>query len=111
MKLVFFGSPTFSAEILRHLIAQPFTIAAVVSQPPKPKGRSKTPIPTPVAQLAKEKGIPLFEPKRPSEIAADLHKLHADLFVVAAYGALLKEDLLAMPPLGCINVHTSLLPK
>ncbi|MGE3954758.1 MAG: methionyl-tRNA formyltransferase [Parachlamydiales bacterium] len=111
MKLVFFGTPPFSASILHHLIASPFEVVAVVTQPPKPKGRSGKPTPTPVAELAQANHLPTFAPRRPSEIADALRQIGADLFVVAAYGALLKEDLLEMPPMGCINVHTSLLPK
>lgn len=88
---------------------------AVVSKPDRPKGRSGTPVPTPVKLVAlnHQPPIPLYQPDIVSapEFAATLQAYHADLFIVVAYGELIKQHLLDMPRLGCINVHASLLPK
>lgn len=113
-KLVFFGTPQFAATVLDYLLAQGADVAAVVTKPDKPKGRSKTPVPPPVKTLALEHGLPVHQPKKASDPEfADqiLAPLEADLFIVVAYSEILKENLLKMPRLGCVNVHASLLPK
>ncbi len=113
MRIVFFGTPEISATILRDLARRPLEIVGVVSRPDKPKGRSKEPQPTAVKQAAIELGLPLFQPVKvsTSEFADQLSSFRADLFVVVAYAEILKESILEIPPLGCINVHGSLLPK
>ena len=115
MKIVYFGTPPFSAQVLDYLIAHGVNIAAVVTKPDKPKGRSGDPVPTAVKALIKEKHphIPLYQPaliSAPGESDVLLQH-HADLFVVVAYGEIIKQHLLDMPRVACINVHTSLLPK
>ncbi len=113
MRIVFFGTPDFAATILSYLIKQPVKILAVISRPDKPKGRSGTPQPTPVKMVGEQNNIPVYQPLKASdpEFVAFLRSLNPDLFVVAAYAEILKENVLEMPRLGCINVHGSLLPK
>lgn len=114
MKVVFFGTPFFAAEVLQFLLNNQVNVVAVVSKPDRPKGRSGTPLPTPVKLVAlnHQPPIPLFQPERVSDPeSTDLLKaFNADLFVVVAYGEIIKQNLLDMPCLGCINLHASLLP-
>ncbi len=102
MRVVFLGTPAFAAKTLAYLLDHDVHVVGVVSQPPRPKGRSKEPIPSPVMQLATERGIPLFSLEDVPE---------ADLFVVVAYGEYLGKSVREKPRLACINVHPSLLPK
>jgi methionyl-tRNA formyltransferase len=113
MKIIFFGTPQFAAVILQQLIAEEFEIVAVVTKPDKPQGRSKELIPPPVKLLAQSKNIPVYQPQKASvpDFAPILASYEPDLFVVAAYGEIIKQHLLDMPKQGCINVHGSLLPK
>lgn len=112
-RIVFFGTPEFAARTLEYLLEQNYPVIAVVSKPDKPIGRSLAPQPTPVKKVAEKYGLPLFQPEKVSaDGPADvLQSLGADIFVVVAYGEIIKQRLLDMPPLGCINVHASLLPK
>lgn len=115
MKIVFFGTPDFAANVLKYLLDHHLDIVAVVTKPDRPKGRSGQPIPTPVKQVveAHNQPIPLFQPEIVStpDFANQLAQFQADLFVVVAYGEILKQFLLDLPPKGCINLHASLLPK
>ncbi len=115
MKIIFFGTPQFSADVLQYLIDHQIKIVAVITKPDRPKGRSGHPIPTPVKLIAQTQHppIPVHQPELVSapEFADTLRSYHADLFVVVAYGEIIKQHILDMPPRGCINVHTSLLPK
>jgi methionyl-tRNA formyltransferase len=111
-RIVFFGTPIFAAEVLQHMLDKGMSIVGVVSKPDKAQGRSKALVPTPVKQIAMQHGLPLIQPERVSaaEHIPQLQAWQADLFVVVAYGEIIKEHLLQMPPLGCINLHASLLP-
>lgn len=115
MRIIYFGTPQFAAEILSFLVNRKVDIVAIVTKPDKPKGRSGDPQPSPVKNIAKQllPGIPVYQPLKASspDFAQLLEKYHADLFVVVAYGEIIKQNLLKMPRLGCINVHASLLPK
>lgn len=113
MKVVFFGTPRFAADTLRTLLAQGIDVVAVVTKPDRAKGRSGTPVPTPVKAVALAHHLPVHQPPKCSspDFAPVLAAYHADVFAVVAYGEIIKEHLLQMPPLGCINVHGSLLPK
>lgn len=115
MKIVFFGTPHFAAKTLEFLVEKGMQVVGVVTRPDKPAGRSREPIPSPVKKVALEKlsHVPLFQPEKASDpqFYPPLQALRADLFVVVAYGEIIKQELLDMPPLGCINVHASLLPK
>ncbi|MCD8157773.1 MAG: methionyl-tRNA formyltransferase [Clostridiales bacterium] len=112
MKTVFFGTPDFAVPSLEALIEN-YNVAAVVSQPDKPKGRGKKVTPTPVKIAAEKHGIPVFQPlsARDSKFLEELETYGADIFVVAAYGQILPKKLLDMPKFGSVNVHGSLLPK
>lgn len=115
MKVIFFGTPQFAANVLDYLLAHGIDIVAVVTKPDRPKGRSALPQHTPVKVIAQEHQppLPVFQPELVSalDFAPILSAFNADLFVVVAYGELIKQHLLDMPPLGCINLHASLLPK
>ncbi|MGE4275794.1 MAG: methionyl-tRNA formyltransferase [Lawsonibacter sp.] len=114
MRIVFLGTPDFAVPSLKALIAAGYSICGVFSQPDKPVGRhqGKTK-PTPVKECALAHNIPVFQPAklRDGTALAQLKELDPELIVVAAYGRILPEDILALPPYGCINVHSSLLPK
>lgn len=115
MKVVFFGTPQFSADVLSYLLEHHVEIVAVVTRTDKPKGRTGHPVPTAVKKLVLEKApsIPIFQPEKVSspEFTDVLPAFDADLFVVVAYGEIVKQHILDMPKMGCINLHTSLLPK
>ncbi len=112
MKVVFMGTPDFAVPTLRAL-CEKHEVAAVISQPDKPKGRGKKMQPTPVKVAAEEKNIPVYQPDkiRNDEFVDFLKTLNADIFVVVAYGQILPESILNIPKYGCVNVHGSLLPK
>lgn len=113
MKVVYFGTPVFAAQVLAYLLDHHVNIAAVITKPDRPKGRSGDPVPTPVKVQAQACNIPVFQPALVSapEFAETIASFHADLFVVVAYGEIIKQHLLDMPAMGCINLHASLLPK
>ncbi|NEQ42363.1 MAG: methionyl-tRNA formyltransferase [Leptolyngbya sp. SIOISBB] len=115
MRIVFLGTPQFAVPSLEALIDHPdFEVAAVVTQPDKRRGRGKQVMPSPVKQVAIAADIPVWQPKRIKKDAETLEKLaalQADAFVVVAYGQILSPQILAMPRLGCVNAHGSLLPK
>lgn len=111
-RIVFMGSPAFAVPILERLY-QHYRVVGVVTQPDRPAGRGNRLTPPPVKEVAIRLGIPFIQPKRLSEIAAmsQLEQWQPDLIVVAAFGQILKPDVLDLPPYGCINVHASLLPR
>lgn len=113
MRIVFMGTPDFSVPVLDALIEAGHEIAGVVTQPDKPKGRGKEMQKTPVKVCAQKYGIPVFQPVKVKEPEAveTLRSYEADIFVVAAFGQILSEKILAMPKYGCVNIHASLLPK
>lgn len=112
MKIIYMGTPDFSVAPLEAIIRAGHEVTAVVTQPDKQKGRGKEVQMTPVKECALKHGIPVLQPvkiKEP-EAVAELKKYPADIFVVAAFGQLLTEEILNMPKFGCINIHASLLP-
>ena len=113
MNIAFFGTPRFGVPTLQHLLDCPHTIAGVVTQPDRPRGRGQKVTFAPVKALAVEHDIPVFQPDRlkPPEVADRLRAWNADVAVVAAYGRIIPGHLLTIPRLGMINVHASLLPK
>ena len=113
MKSVFMGTPDFAAGALKSLIEAGHEITAVVTQPDKAKGRSQELLPPPVKVVALEHGIPVLQPvriKRPEEVEK-LKQYPADIYVVAAFGQILSQEILDIPEFGCLNIHASLLPK
>jgi len=113
MVVVFFGTPHFAVPTLRRLLDSTHSVAGVITQPDRPRGRGQKITHAPVKALALERGIPVYQPDRlkPAEVADTLRGWGADLGVVAAYGRIIPEHLLTIPRLGMINVHASLLPK
>ena len=113
LSIVFFGTPEFAVPTLDALLASRHHVVAVVTQPDRPRGRGHRTTAAPVKARALAAGVPVLQPERMKEPAflAGLQALHADLGVVAAYGKILTDAVLAAPRLGCINVHASLLPK
>ncbi len=115
MKILFFGTPVFAAELLTSLIDQQMEIVGVVTQPDRPKGRSLalTSSPVKTVAVARLPQIPVFQPEKASDLAflEQIRALAADLYVVVAFGQILPQKLLDIPALGAINVHASLLPK
>lgn len=112
MRVLFMGTPDFSVGTLEALVEAGHDIAAVVTQPDKPKGRSKAMQPTPVKEAALKHGLTVLQPKKVREEAFldQLEKLDADVAVVVAFGQIIPKRLLEIPKYGCINVHASLLP-
>ncbi|MEK7873389.1 MAG: methionyl-tRNA formyltransferase, partial [Chloroflexota bacterium] len=113
MRVVFMWTPEFAVPSLEKLLEAGFDIAGVYTQPDKPAGRGRQLTPSPVKALALAKGLSVFQPPTlrkppaPEELAA----LRPEVVVVVAYGKLLPPDVLRIPPLGCVNVHPSLLPR
>lgn len=111
--IIFMGTPEFAVPSLQALLEHGENIVAVICQPDRPKGRGRKVQPPPVKILAKQHAIPVLQPTkiRTAEFHHELLTYKPDLFVVTAYGRILPESLLNLPPLGTINVHGSLLPK
>jgi len=112
-RIIFMGTPEFAVPTLEALIQGPDEIVAVVTQPDRPKGRSKELVPPPVKLLAEKYGINVYQPQqiRSPEFHTTLKSYDPDLIVVAAYGKILPEAIIELPRHGCINVHGSLLPR
>ena len=113
LSIVFAGTPEFAAAILQALLNDGPRVCAVYTQPDRPAGRGRKLTASAVKQLAIDAGIPVYQPAslKDAEAQQILRALRPDLMVVAAYGLLLPETVLAAPRLGCINVHASLLPR
>ena len=114
MRVIFMGTAELSCASLQALVTTPaLEVVAVVTQPDRPKGRDLKLQPSPVKELALRLGLPVLQPERARspEFLVQLRELRPDLIVVVAYGQILPESLLALPPYGCLNVHTSLLPR
>ena len=113
MKIVFMGTPEFAVPSLKALVGAGHEICGVFTQPDKPKNRGMKLQEPPVKEYALSIGLPVFQPAkvRDGEALGILQALNPDLIAVAAYGKILPVDILALPRLGCVNVHSSLLPK
>lgn len=114
MRIVFMGTPEFAVPSLEGLVGAGHQLAGVFSQPDRPVGRHHNKLqPTPVKERALAHGIPVYQPEtlRDGTALAILQELDPELIVVAAYGRFLPDEILALPPRGCINVHSSLLPS
>lgn len=106
------GTPEFAVPSLKALIREGYEVAGVFTQPDRPKGRGNRLTPSPVKVVALETGIPVFQPERiRRDGVEDLRSLKPDLCVTAAFGQILSQEILDIPPMGNINVHASLLPK
>ncbi len=113
MKIIFMGTPDFAVADLKALFADGQQILAVVTQPDKPKGRKHELSASPVKVAARDLGLPVLQPERAGapEFIRTVRQMEPDIIVVAAFGQILKQELLDIPRYGCVNVHASLLPK
>ncbi len=114
MRIVFMGTPDIAATCLKQLITDGFSVVAAYSQPDRPKGRHMSQLePTPVKKVAQEHNIPVYQPEsfRKDGAVEQLRSLQPDVIAVVAYGKILPQQVLDIPPRGCINIHASILPK
>jgi methionyl-tRNA formyltransferase len=113
MRVIFFGSDDFAAVHLEHLLTSGHEVLCCVTGPDKPQGRGMKITVSPIKQIASERKIPCQQPLslKSKDIVDVLRSYGADIFVVVAYGRLLTQEILDIPPMGCMNVHGSLLPQ
>lgn len=113
MKVLFWGTPAFALPALRALSEEGHAVVGVVTQPDRPAGRGREVAMSPIKQEALAEGIPVLQPEkaRGEEFLAQIRALDADISVVVAYGQILKPEVLAVPRLGSVNIHASLLPE
>ncbi len=113
MKIVYMGTPDFAVPALEALISAGHEILAVVTQPDRPKGRGKELAVSPVKECALSHGLKILQPEKikTKEAVDELKTFDADIYVVAAFGQILSEEILNIPKYGCVNIHASLLPK
>ena len=113
LRVAFAGTPQFAVPALQSLLASPHTVVGVLTQPDRPRGRGRQLIPGPVKQLAQAHDVSVAQPVslRGEPEQAALAAWSADVMVVVAYGQILSGELLRLPPLGCVNIHASLLPR
>lgn len=107
------GTPDFAVPCLQALLDNEYEVIGVVTQPDRAKGRGNKVTPTPVKVLAEQHGIPVYQPEKvkTTEFVELLRTIAPEVIVVVAFGQLLSQAILDIPPKGCINVHGSLLPK
>lgn len=112
-KILFLGTPEFAVPSLDMLVRGGYPVIGVVTQPDRPKGRGRKVVPPPVKVYAEKAHIPVFQPARvrDAEFVDTARLLTPDMIVLAAFGQILPRELIELPPLGCLNVHPSLLPK
>ena len=113
MRIVFMGTPDIAAVCLKKLLADGFDVVAVYTQPDRPKNRGMKLAFSPVKEVALEANIPVYQPEnfRDTETVETLRALQPDVIAVVAYGRILPQSVLDIPPKGCINIHASLLPS
>ncbi|HJU75900.1 MAG TPA: methionyl-tRNA formyltransferase [Gemmatimonadaceae bacterium] len=113
MRVLFWGTPEFATPALRALLGEGHDIVGVVTQPDAPDARHRsTLIAPPVKRVADEEGIPVFQPERPrGDVVDQLRALDAEISVVVAYGHVLSDEVINVPPNGTLNIHASLLPR
>jgi len=109
-KLVFMGTPEFSAKILEGIFNDGYNIIGVITEPDKPTGRDMKIAPTPVKEFALSKGLKVFQPEKKINVFETVQELNPDICVVAAYGKIITKETLEIPKYSCINFHASLLP-
>ena len=113
LKVAFAGTPEFAAAALQALLASKHRVVGVLTQPDRPAGRGRKLTPSAVKTLAVDAGVPVLQPLslKSDESVQAVADLQADVLVVAAYGLILPQRVLDLPPLGCLNIHASLLPR
>lgn len=113
MRILFWGTPDFAVPPLRALLGEGHDVVGVVTQPDKPRGRSRSQLdPSPVKRVALDEGIPVLQPEKPrgDEFMAAVRALEPECSVVVAYGRILPLSVIELPPLGTLNIHGSVLP-
>ena len=112
-RILFMGTPAFALPALEQLCARNYPVIGVVTQPDRPQGRGQKEVAPPVKLLAQKSGLPVFQPEKVKDPAfwELLNNLHPEMIVVAAYGQILPKAVIDFPPLRCLNIHPSLLPK
>jgi methionyl-tRNA formyltransferase len=112
-RILFMGTPEFAVPSLELLVEKAWPLIGVVTQPDRPKGRGQHLVASPVKQAAERNGLTVYQPEkvRAPEFLEIFHGLAPDMVVLVAFGQILPKDIIDSPPLGCINVHPSLLPK
>ncbi len=113
MRVVFMGTPDIAATCLNQILTDGFQVVGVFTQPDRPKGRGMKMVCSPVKELAIAHEIPVFQPEsfKDGQAARQLRQLAPDVVAVVAYGRILPQEVLDIPPRGCINIHASLLPR
>lgn len=113
MRVLFWGTPDFALPTLRALLGSSHRVVGAVTRPDRPAGRGRSVRPSPVKEAARERGIPVLQPEKPrgEEFLGEMEALDPEVSVVAAYGEILPEPVLELPPAGSLNVHASLLPE
>ncbi len=113
MRIVFMGTPDIGATCLKKLLADGFDVVGVYTQPDRPKNRGMKLFPSPVKEVAVASGIPVYQPEtfREAETVEELKALQPDVIAVVAYGRILPQRVLDVPPRGCVNIHASVLPQ
>ncbi len=109
-RILFMGTPLFAVPSLERLTEE-FEVIGVVAQPDRPAGRGQKLTPPPTKLLAREKGIPVYQPERIKDFTEKIRELSPDCIVVVAYGKILPKEILDIPPYGVVNLHASLLPR
>jgi methionyl-tRNA formyltransferase len=111
-RVIFMGTPAFAVPTLHKLIEN-FKVVAVITQPDRPSGRGRKLTPSPVKDVAAAAGLTILQPPslKKAEVVAQLQAFEPDVIVVAAFGQILRANVLTLPPFGSVNVHASLLPR
>lgn len=110
-RIVFMGTPEISAFVLEGVISAGYNVVAVIAQPDRPVGRKKELIPVPTKVVASSHSVPVYQPIKIRKEYEFVKELHPDVIITLAYGQIVPQGLLDIPPLGCLNLHGSLLPK
>lgn len=107
------GTPAFAVPSLDALIRSKHPVVGIVTQPDRPKGRGQAMVPPPIKQMAEQHGLPCIQPEKMKapEVENSLRAWRPDIIAVAAFGRILRKNILTLPPMGCVNVHASLLPR
>lgn len=111
MRVIFMGTPSIGASVLKALVDLKLNIIGVISQPDKEMDRKKNIIYSSVKTMALENNIPIFQPEKIKDITNEIKNLNPDIIITCAYGQFINNEILSIPKFGCINVHASLLPK
>lgn len=113
MRVIYMGTPAFVIPPLEQLVESGYQVVGVYTQPDRPTGRGRNVTPSPIKVYAEEHGLKVFQPSslRLPDAHDELAALKPDIIVIAAYGRILPKEVVQLPPLGCVNIHPSLLPR